>query len=355
MADPLTFMTPIDALSALISRKMATAQAAPGTQPKIRKWDYDPETGESRPVLDYRGFGYGDKSVDPSGRTLPVVPKAGAGFNRPGLGPVPAPTGSALESAEAFTPPSEEGSWQDDATKRLARIGADLGDIKTVNRDWGSGYVAAGQVGNAKPVSSTTRFGTATFAPGTFMIGAADPRRREFLTERDVAQSARSSRELSDFLNINAPTGARDNYGTVDPMLESRVRAGRAEAAARANALNPLPQVTADDPMAIEQAGGLAAYNAQKLAEAKAAASVSPVGRQAMEQETRARGLVGAAPSAMGIDAGPDARKAFLNWLFQIKEQGATADDIRQIMALVPGGATEEEVKAALAASTGGR
>jgi hypothetical protein len=335
-------------LSTLIASKMANAKADPRTSPKIRKWDYDPKTGKSSPVLDYRGWGYGDRSADPRGATLAPVPKA-PGFKRPGLGPVPVPTGSALESAESFEPSPDGGSWETDAAKRLATIGADMGDIKGVNKDdWGSGYVAYGQKGNAKPVSSTTRFGTATFAPGTFMIGGADPRRREFLTERDVAQSARSQRELSNFLDINAPTGTRDNYGTTDPMQDSRIRAGRAEAAAKANALNPLPTVGVDDPMEVERAGGQAAYNAQKLAEARFAAATSPVGREALDQDTRARATVAAAPGAMSIDAGADARDAFLRLLFpKLQAQGATDQDIAEIAALAK--VTPEEAKKMLA------
>lgn len=264
--------------------------------------------------------------------------------------PIPIPEGKMLEYAEEVVPamPQEEG-WQTDAEKRLARLGATLGDVSNVEQGWGSGYIASGQVGNAAPVSSTTRFGTATFAPGTFIVGAADPRQREFLTQRGVQQSERSRRELSDFLNINAPTGTRDNYGTTDPVQDARIRAIRAEAASKANALNPLPEITVDDPQQVELAGGQAAYNAQKLAEARLAAATSPVGQRALEQETRAKGISGAAPYAMSIDAGEDARDAFLQFLFPtLQKQGASREDIALIAAATK--KNPEEVLALLSA-----
>lgn len=329
---------PVQALSQLIAYKMATAQADPRHSPKVKGWDYDPSKGTRTPLLDYHGAGYG---------SLPPVPES-QGFKPKPFSPVPIPQGVDLQQAESLDAPAQEGDWTVDAERRLGNIGASLSDVNRVDKDWGSGYIASGQVGNAKPVSSTTRFGTATFAPGTFMVGAADPRRREFLTQRGVAQSEKSRRELSDFLNINAPTGTRDNYGTTNPMEDSRIRAGRAEAAAKANALAPLPTVSVDDPQQVELAGGQAAYNAQKLAEAKLAAAVSPVGQQAQDQDTRARAIAGAAPYAMQIDAGSDARDAFLQFLFPtLQKQGASADDLAFIAKAT--GASPEEVAALMA------
>jgi hypothetical protein len=272
-------------------------------------------------------------------------PKAPEGpITARGAKPIPIPEGKMLEYAEEFAPvQTPNDGWETDAVRRLGRLGATLGDVNQVDQGWGSGYVAAGQVGNEAPVSSTTRFGTATFAPGTFMVGAADPRQREFLTQRDVRQSEKSRRELADFLSINAPTGTRDNYGTTDPMMDSRIRAGRAEAAGRANALAPLPEITVDDPQQVELAGGQAAYNAQKLAEARLAAATSPVGQQAQQQDTRARAIAGAAPYAMSIDAGADAKDAFLQFLFpQLQKQGASQDDLAFIARAT--GASPDEI-----------
>lgn len=270
--------------------------------------------------------------------------------------PKPIPEGLDLMQAERFAPPPEPEGWQVDAARRLGRIGATLGDIDRLDRGWGQGYVAAGQVGDAAPVSSTTRFGTATFAPGTFMIGAADPSRREFLTQEGVRQSAQNTRDLANFMNINAPTGTRDNYGTTDPVRDAAIRATRADAATRENAaMGPLPEITTDDPMLVERAGGQAAYNAQKLAEARLAAAVSPVGQQATMLGAKARGIESAAGPAMSIDAGQDARRAFLEFLLGVKQQGATPEDIKAIMSAVGGNVTEEEVRQAMAAMTGGR
>ena len=282
---------------------------------------------------------------------LPPIPGLrSSGKPRGGAaGPLPLPS----ESEQARLDAETEGDSY--LLQRLRALGLSAGDVDTVRPTWGRGFVAAGHTGNAAPVSSTTRFGTATFRPGTFIIGGEDPSRREFLAEKGARDAAASRRELSDFLTVNAPTGLRDNYGTVDPMAESSVRAGRAAALAREHALNPLPGVTVDDPMEVERAGGQAAYNAQKLAEARFAAQVSPVGQQATEQQALAQGRVAAAPGAMSIDAGPESRGAFLKWLFNLQEQGATEADIQQILALSPKGTTVEEVRQALAASSGGR
>lgn len=255
-------------------------------------------------------------------------------FAARGAGPLPIPEGKMREYAEEVEPAPEPEAWTTDAAKRLGRLGASLGDVDNVEKGWGSGYIASGSVGDEAPVSSTTRFGTATFAPGTFMVGASDPSQREFLTQRGVQQSEKSRRELSDFLAINAPTGNTDRYGTTDPMQDSRIRAGRAEAAGRANALAPLPEVTVDDPQQVELAGGQAAYNAQKLAEARLAAATSPLGQKAQEQDTRARATAAAAPYAMSIDAGADAKDAFLQFLFPtLQKQGASQEDLAFIAA----------------------
>lgn len=264
-------------------------------------------------------------------------------------GPLPLPSASEQAALEAE---SESNSY---LLQRLKALGLSAGDVDTVRPTWGQGFVASGHTGNAAPVSSTTRFGTATFRPGTFIIGGEDPSRREFLAEKGARDAAASRRELSDFLNINAPTGTRDNYGTTDPVRDAAIRSIRAEAAGKANALNPLPAVTVDDPMEVERAGGQAAYNAQRLAEARYAAQVSPAGQQATEQQALAQGRVAAAPGAMSIDAGPEARGAFLKWLFNLQEQGATEADIQQILSLSPKGTTVEEVRQALAAASGGR
>jgi hypothetical protein len=186
--------------------------------------------------------------------------------------------------------------------------------------------------------------------PGAFAVGGVDPSQRQFMVERGNQIAEKSQRDLSNFLNINAPTGTRDNYGTTDPIQDARIRAARAEAAARENAaMGPLPEITVDDPQQVELAGGQAAYNAQKLAEARLAAAVSPVGQQALEQETRAKGISGAAPYAMSIDAGEDARDAFLQFLFPtLQKQGASREDIALIAAATK--KNPEEVLALLTA-----
>lgn len=269
--------------------------------------------------------------------------------------PIPIPTGKSLEHAEAFDPlPPEQPDYEAAAISRLRDLGLNPANVDKISPLWGEGYIATGGEGERVPSYSQRLGVTANIKPGAFAVGGVDPRQREFMVQRGNQIAEAGRRELSNFLKINAPTGGVDRYGTSDPLMEARIRAARAEAAAREDALNPMPQITVDNPEEVERAGGQAAYNAQKLAEAKYAAANTPVAKQALESEALLKARTGAAPYAMSMDAGTDARQAFLQWLFNLQQQGATESDIAKIAALVPGGATPEEVKAALA-KAGGR
>jgi len=235
---------------------------------------------------------------------------------------------------------------------RLAALGIPMSAVDRVTPGWGQGYTATGATGKGPAQPSTTKFGTAMIRPGAFAVGGVDPSRRQFMVERGNQIAEKSRRELSDFLNINAPTGTRDNYGTTDPIMDARIRAARAEAAAKANALSPLPEITVDDPEQVELAGGQAAYNAQKLAEARLAAATSDLGQEAQAMDTRSRAQIAAAPYAMSIDAGQQARDAFLEFMFgKLQDQGMTPQDIADIAAAT--NLTPEEVKARIAKAQG--
>jgi hypothetical protein len=252
---------------------------------------------------------------------------ASLAMNRPrpsqGAGPLPVPPVAEQEALDQDT------TQDSPMLQRLAALGIDRNAVDKVTPGWGKGYMASGATGTGPAQESTTRFGTAKIRPGAFAIGGVDPSQREFMVQRGNQVAEKSRRELSDFLSINAPTGNVDRYGTTDPMSDSRIRAGRAEAAGKANALSPLPEITVDDPEQVEIAGGQAAYNAQKLAEARLNAAISPQGQEAQAIDTRSKAQIAAAPYAMSIDAGADAKDAFLQFMFgKLAKQGASQEDI---------------------------
>lgn len=329
MATPFT--NPLAALLAGQMMQRMDSSPAP-SKAKIRRYD-----AEGRPVVD-RGYG-----------AAPPLPERPAFTQREtyksrGAQPFPVPDESELASSDMEMERSQ------DSLARLARIGARAQDVDKTSPLWGSGYIMSGATGEGPAQESySPAFGvTAKIRPGAFAVGAVDPRQRDWAQQMGARQAEERARALQAFNAVQGPINVPD-WMKRDPTFEPSVRAARAKAqGAYEQTLPDLPAVTAVNPEEAERRAALTASGQKAMEIAKAEAATSPAGQAEIEQQARARAQAGAAPYAMQVDAGDDARKAFLGWLFprlqaaQQAGQGATLDDVKMIAAAA--GVSPDEV-----------